>query len=346
MTTIRLVTLSTVVWGAETTLLHLMSQVAERPGVELEMVAPPGDLVSRWRSAGLGTDRLLHPTFEVMTSDGKRTLLRRAARLTSLLSALPPTSFTHSHHQWSHLAVARQSGPRAVIDLHDVVPTTGGRALQTLAAVRAGTTLVASQAVASQLPRVIRRKATYLPRPVERVAGGRSPAAGRELRIVIVARPHPHKMVRQALTAMLPFLSTDDRVHVVGGAATDYDSGSLGSDPRVEFRGRASTTDVERELAWANLHVLSSPVEPFGRVVVEAAAAGIPSIVHRGAGASEFVTRCGGGSVVDAWGELGSSLDALRDPGRRAEAGARASAAAAEHEPSAVAATYLRLLGV
>ncbi|OWY59742.1 hypothetical protein B7486_72930, partial [cyanobacterium TDX16] len=102
-------------------------------------------------------------------------------------------------------------------------------------------------------------------------------------------------------------LGLQDRVHFVG----------VRSDPRPWF-------------AAADVFLLPSREDPFPLVCLEAGAAGTPIVCFDAGGMPELVEPSGGGIVVpypdvDAMGEAVASL--LDDPGRRADAGAAASAA-------------------
>lgn len=109
------------------------------------------------------------------------------------------------------------------------------------------------------------------------------------------------------------------RVDLVGSAdPADYRSQveRLGLQERVHWHGPTST--VERTMAGGDLLVLPTQYEPFGLVVVEALACGLPVITTRLAGASPAVVPGTGllqEDPLDADELAGLLIEALR-PGR------------------------------
>lgn len=102
----------------------------------------------------------------------------------------------------------------------------------------------------------------------------------------------------------------------------------LGVDERVRFIGAQSR--IERLFAAADACAMPSLFEPFGNVVLEAMAAGIPVLCSRVCGAAEVLPAALRAFVVDdptAIGELAARLNALLSS--RQDLGAIARAAAA-----------------
>jgi glycosyltransferase involved in cell wall biosynthesis len=345
----RFVTLSTEAWGAETTLLTLVRAIGEfAPTTDFELVAPAGELTDTWRAEGIGPVVLLPKAFASMES--KAEILRAQFKLARHLRSLPKADIVHSHHQWAHLPVAWTNRTSvSVLDLHDFVPTRPGRLIQAAAAALASHVFVASKTVQRQLPRQLVSKTSLLNRPVRtqgNIPKPTQPFRDGALRILVVCRPDPNKRLFDALGPLLERLSAHDEVVVVGGRKDEFGDlpGALSSDARLSFKGRLSGAAMEAEWIAANVHLLSSPAEPFGRVVVEAAAHGLPSIVHSKAGAADIVRATGGGLVMDSWGDFGATLEELRDPRWWTDLVDKLDAIVASHSPARVARRYLSVL--
>ena len=104
----------------------------------------------------------------------------------------------------------------------------------------------------------------------------------------------------------------------------------LGVAERVRFVG--ARNDLERFYAAADGLLLPTRYDAFGLVCLEAAAAGIPIVTSRAAGAAELLAEAG--AIVedpeDAAG-FAAQLDRLSDPSLRARLGASGRSLAAEH---------------
>ena len=80
---------------------------------------------------------------------------------------------------------------------------------------------------------------------------------------------------------------------------------------RVVFLGHLSAGDVQWWLSLASLNVLASLVEPFGAVVAEGLAHGVPCICSKAAGAAVLVNHPSRGVTVRP-GHVGAMAEALR----------------------------------
>lgn len=80
---------------------------------------------------------------------------------------------------------------------------------------------------------------------------------------------------------------------------------------RVVFLGHVSTADVQAWLSLASLTVLASLAEPFGAVVAEGLAHGVPCVCSTAAGAAVLVDNPARGVTVQP-GDTGAMAEALR----------------------------------
>lgn len=346
---IRFVTLSTSVWGAETSLLTLAEAIRGlHPTLDLELVAPAGQLVDMWDESRLGASIRLPAEFSGL--EGRLAIVKSQPKLARYLAALPKNAIAHSHHQWTHMPVAVSSRRQSVLDLHDFVPTKLGRLVQAAAVALAGQSYVASETVRNHLPKWLRHRTQNLNRPVaapmKLMESRRNSPGESQLRVIIVCRPDPNKRMADAVLPLLRELRQDDELAIVGGLSQDYDflDSTVKGDPRVKFLGRLRGHELDEVWGEANVHVLTAPTEPFGRVVVEAAMRGVPSIVHRGAGAATVVRQTRAGCIVDSWEHVGTALASLRDPVHFAAISGRLASLVSQYEPQTVAQRYLRLL--
>lgn len=111
-------------------------------------------------------------------------------------------------------------------------------------------------------------------------------------------------------------------------------AGELGIADRVRFAGRVDHADLRAYYALADVYALSSIYEGFGKVLVEAAASGLPVVSTATAGGREVV-RDGETGLLAAVGDpadLAAKLDRLlSDPALARQMGQQAREHAAHH---------------
>jgi glycosyltransferase involved in cell wall biosynthesis len=119
----------------------------------------------------------------------------------------------------------------------------------------------------------------------------------------------------------------------------------LGIAPRVEFRGFRE--DVWSELAALDVLVHSSVIpEPFGQVVLEGMAAGLPVLAADEGGPAAVIDDGRTGRLFASRDQdaLAAAMRELAgDPGTRARLGAAAREAASGYRPEAIAEAFERL---
>jgi glycosyltransferase involved in cell wall biosynthesis len=111
-----------------------------------------------------------------------------------------------------------------------------------------------------------------------------------ELALMFIANELHRKGFGQALEAVARNGDQRMTLHVVGKAGLGPYRAMihrLGLDDRVHYQG--PSLDVGWQLAAADLMVLPTQYEPFGLVIIEALASGVPVVTTRLAGASEAV---------------------------------------------------------
>jgi UDP-glucose:(heptosyl)LPS alpha-1,3-glucosyltransferase len=111
----------------------------------------------------------------------------------------------------------------------------------------------------------------------------------------------------------------------------------LGLADRLHWHG--ASTDAGRFYAAADIFVLPTVYEPFGNVIIEAMATGLPVVVSKLAGAASAIDPGMSGLVVDDprdADEVSANIYQLLDPDRRVAMGAAAAPAVEGYECSHV----------
>lgn len=142
----------------------------------------------------------------------------------------------------------------------------------------------------------------------------------------------------------------DGRVHLLAVGRGDIGhyqglAAQAGVDARVTFAGPAR--DIERVFGAADLFAFPTYYEPFGMVITEAMASGLPVVTSRRAGAAEMITEGVSGLLLDRPGDAGELArrltPLLSDEALRKDMGARARTAASAYDWPKVAGDTLRL---
>jgi glycosyltransferase involved in cell wall biosynthesis len=250
----------------------------------------------------------------------------------------------------------------AAILLPDAIIVNSRATLETLPASASSRMQVVYDAVPAVASNRVRVSAVT-PSPVILPRSQRTPwsSANATFRVAMVGRLAPWKGQDVFLRAFAKAFPTGEEVAVLVGAAlfgeNDYERqlhelvGDLGIEERVEFRG--FRIEVFDELARVDALVHASVIpEPFGQVVVEGMAAGLPVVAAMAGGPAEILVQGETGLLyppgdVDALASLLRRLAA--DAELRSQLGNRARAAVAMYSPERVADqildVYRRVLG-
>jgi glycosyltransferase involved in cell wall biosynthesis len=214
-----------------------------------------------------------------------------------------------------------------------------------------------SRTTLSTLPTQLHAHVLYnpiVPDAVERPAAfERRAAAG--MTIGVAGRLAPWKGQHVFLEAFaLAFPDGNARAHVIGSAMFGEDAYAeglvaqaerLGIADRVDFRGFRD--DIWSELAELDMlvHCSTSP-EPFGQVVVEGMASGLPVIAAAAGGPTEVIRDDVSGLLIEP-NDPAALADALRrladDPALRARLASAAQAASREFTPERTAERLVQL---
>jgi len=361
--------------GAELALARLLP--ALRDDIDAHVIlGEDGPLSQRLRAAGVSVEVLPMPA-------AARTLRRdrvrgtvdvvRAAMLTAgyclrlraRLRALRP-DLVHTNSLKAALyggLAARAAGVPVVWHVRDRIapdylPSPAVRLVTWCARWFPAALIANSAATRTTLGRLARR-VTVVPSPIEAPAGS-PPARHGPLTVGVVGRLAPWKgqdLFLRAFAAAFP--GGPERAVLVGEALFgegEYAAGlrglaaDLGIADRVEFRGFRE--DVPAELAAMDILVHSATLpEPFGQVVVEGMAAGLPVVAPAAGGPAETVTHDVDGLLYQMGDQAGLAA-ALRnlaaEPDLRRRLGDAARTTARRYTPETVAgdvmAVYRRVL--
>jgi glycosyltransferase involved in cell wall biosynthesis len=154
------------------------------------------------------------------------------------------------------------------------------------------------------------------------------PSRGEGFKIISVGRLVPDKNFGTLIRAA----PAGAELEIVGTGFLEDELKRLarGSAVRVNFRGHVAPEQLPGLYASADVYALISTYEPFGVAVREAAAAGLPIVCSRVAGAAGDVAMDGRNAILVDPHDIGAVADALArlagDPDLRARMGAESRA--------------------
>ncbi|PRY15257.1 glycosyltransferase family 4 protein [Kineococcus rhizosphaerae] len=337
------VSTSSIVWGAELSLLTTARHLADQ-GVEVGLLGQAPDLVDSWPGAAkrlaTGTQFYLR-LFEVAFRDRPQALVCCNNRLSMVFVPLR--------------IVPRRWRPALVFDLHDYMPAPRGRRRMKWSTWFFDRVIAVSEFTTTQLHPDY-TSVTVLPRPVELDPAAAGSATTIDLtadrpqvdRVGVVGRLDADKRIEVVVDAVATM--PDVTLVLRGGSGLDetyterlleHAHAVLGE--RLVYEGR-----VPRDSAMQGLSclVVANHEEALGRSVAEAQLAGVPVVVPDRGGASEMVDegvtgrRFEAGSAQDLAGVLREVLDQESEVATMAK---HAQDIAAErHSPREIAGRYLR----
>ncbi len=350
--------------GAERSLLALLKGIDGK--VDAVVACPDGQLaeevealgIPRLPIAGTKVSFRLHPAH---TARGIRDVVRSDGQLARIAKRLEP-DLIHANTTRAALLAIAPPVHRVPVVAHIRDWTPSGRLprlVHQLIGRRADQVLANSAYVAGQFADIpTRRSIRIVHNPIDLDRFGAS-ADGAPIRreldiaadekvVAVVGQITPWKAQDEAIRAMAEVAASGvaARLLIVGSAKFDdpgaqYDNpafeaslrplaASLGIEDRVHLLGERD--DIPAVLAAADLLLLSSWREAFGRIAVEAMAVGVPVIATEDGGPAEIVAHGIDGELVpprrpDLWAPAIAAL--LQDDERRREMGERAKVRAA-----------------
>jgi glycosyltransferase involved in cell wall biosynthesis len=358
--------------GAELSLLSVMDAV--RSSADVLLAAPDGDLLRRAEQLGIPTVAIQAPRVSfgsrpTEVAAGIAELVRAGRRIHALVREAN-AQLVHAGSARAGLMTAFFGSARLarVVDVRDVLPL-GARGRATRWTLRLGSdaivfnsdytrgrfgkTAPACAAVVHPLIdigpflRVPARNGESEARPMLGVVGQITPWKGQDDAIRVLAQlraTHPEARLRiiGAVVFSGPKVSYDNESFAQRLRELAH---ALGVADAVEFVG--AVEDMPAALASLDILLVPSWEEPFGRVVVEAMAAGVPVVATRHGGPAEQIEDGVTGLLAEPrrpelWVEPVSRL--LRDIDlRRSIVGRARSSVTAGHDPAECVA---RLLGL
>lgn len=338
------------VMGTEHSLLNLAPRLTDH-GVEMTLAAQPGgDLEKRWCELGLPFQPLNLPQRQgIRPSSGigyrpateiARLPMRTVRAVWRIVGLVKETraDVIHSNGLITHLdcaIAARISGSKAVLELHDIVAPGVGRTLMGLAVRLAGSAIAISTAVRRQLPGWAACRATIVAQGIDveyfTPSGVRNrwrdclTSAPRSPVVAAIGRLDPEKGLHTLIegVALSRRCGVDVHLALVGSPSKD-DGGyrdrlsTLAADllPDV-FRMLPPVPNVAEVLRSIDVLACPSIEEPFGLILLEAQACGIPVVANASGGPLDFITHELTGMLVasnDARGYADTIVKLLNDP--------------------------------
>ena len=128
--------------------------------------------------------------------------------------------------------------------------------------------------------------------------------------IVFVGTLKKRKRVGELL--QLAEIFPDINFNIIGDGI-DKESLKIRATKNVFFHGYLTQIELASKFNDMDLHILPSISEGFPKVILEAASAGIPSIVYSDYGASEWIVNSENGFVVNDFNQLTTTIKGLID---------------------------------
>jgi glycosyltransferase involved in cell wall biosynthesis len=355
--------------GGEIALLRLLPHL---DGIDSHVIlGEDGPLATRLQQAGVSVEVLpLAPAARDLRRDSARAggvplrtaweTARYAFRLYRRLRRISP-DVVHTNSLKSGVYgafAARLAGVPVIWHLRDRIaedylPRSATRALRRLVPRMSAGVVANSQATLDTLGRMRSRPAWVIPDSVESpplpAVDGDPATPPSPLAFGLLGRIAPWKgqdLFLRAFGAAFP--SGEQRAVIIGTAMfgeEDFErelevlAGELGLGGRVEFRGFRE--DIWRELGSLDVLVHASLIpEPFGQVVLEGMAAGLPVIAPDAGGPAEVIDDGRTGTLFPRGDEeaLAAAMRGLAsDPDRRRRLGEAGREAAGAYRPQALA---------
>jgi glycosyltransferase involved in cell wall biosynthesis len=325
--------------GAEIALSRLLPELQERVDVHV-ILGEDGPLVDRLREDGISVEVIsmpvavrdmrkgaLHPgAFDLKSLGASGFYVRKLwLRLRELrpdlihTNSLKAAIYGGAAGRLARIPVVWHIRDRIA---SDYLPEAAVRAVRLAARVLPNTVVANSHCTLDTLPRL--RRGVVVPDSVDsksvRVASTPTGITGRPFRVGMLGRLSPWKGQQIFLDAFAnAFPDGDSEGWIVGSAMFGEDdyvaflherTRHLGIGDRVTFRGFQE--DIWTELAEidALVHCSLTP-EPFGQVVIEGMAAGVPVIASGAGGPAEIVTQNVDGILVPP-GDVAALAAAMR----------------------------------
>ncbi|MCV7420823.1 glycosyltransferase family 4 protein [Mycobacterium yunnanensis] len=322
MTRVLAVSASREVMGTEHSLFNVSDHLSAR-GVDMMLAAEPGGALEKgWLDRGL---RFLPLT--VPSRQGFRPNTGKGYHGIPLLASLPGKTITsivritklvkhsraqvvHSNSLMTHVDCAiagRLARVATVLELHDIVAPGIGRFVMGVAVRIAGNAIAVSEAVRDQLPPWARRNVVVIAQGVDvEKFSDSSATAGPPRRlgglsgvptIAAVGRVDPEKGLHVLISAVAELRASGQNAQLVLVGSPNKDDGSyqahlVALGERV--LGDALTMvpqvdDVPAALRAVDVLACPSVEEPFGQILLEAQACGVPVIATSAGGPLEFI---------------------------------------------------------